>query len=75
MSDLIPDGFIHRLYRNKKTGGQYQWLAAGIDCTNSRDGATVVVYCPVDDEHTIYVREQAEFYEKFEPVQLGLLDA
>lgn len=56
------------IYRHKRTARRYRWLAAGIDCTNSRDGLTVVIYCPDDDEHTLFVRDQAEFYAKFEPV-------
>ena len=53
-------------YRHKKTGKIYKWLAAGVDCTNSRDGTSVAVYCPDDNEHTIFVRERSEFEEKFE---------
>ena len=55
-------------YRHKKTGKTYFWLAAAVDCTNSRDGTLVVVYCPDDDEHTIYTREDSEFHEKFEMI-------
>lgn len=54
------------IYRNKRTGKRYRWLAAGVDCTNARDGTPVVVYCPDDDEHTIWVREQEEFMQKFQ---------
>jgi hypothetical protein len=53
-------------YRNIKTGNIYRHLAIAVDATNERDGLLVVVYCPDDDEHTIYVREQEEFYTKFE---------
>jgi len=56
-----------RLYRHIKTGKIYRWLAAGVDCTNSRDGTAVAIYCPADDEHTIYVRARGEFDVKFEP--------
>ena len=54
------------LYKHKKTGNIYRHLAVATDCTNSRDGVVVVVYCPYDNGHEIYVREQAEFEEKFE---------
>jgi hypothetical protein len=54
------------IYRNLRTGKRYRWLAAGIDCTNARDGLPVVVYCPDDDEHTVFVRDQAEFADKFQ---------
>jgi len=54
------------LYRNKKTGDIYRFLAFGIDTTNARDGMPVMIYCPDDNEHTIYVREAEEFEEKFD---------
>lgn len=52
-------------YRHNKTGNRYRLLACGIDSTNERDGLPVVVYCPDDDEHSIYVRELREFEAKF----------
>ena len=52
-------------YTHNKTGKRYRLLAAATDCTNSRDGLPVVVYCPDDNEHTIYVRELVEFEAKF----------
>lgn len=55
-------------YRHKQTGIIYRWLAYGIDCTNER-GLPVIIYCPDDNEHTVYVREEKEFYEKFERVE------
>ena len=58
------------LYENLKTGKLYIHLAAGIDCTNSRDGIPVVIYCPDDNEHIIFVREENEFYQKFKIVEL-----
>ena len=54
------------LFRHIKTEKIYRLLAHGIDCTNSRDGTGVVLYCPDDNENTIFVRETAEFHEKFE---------
>ena len=53
-------------YRHLKTGNIYKHLAIGIDCTNSRADTKVVIYCPDDNEHSIFVREETEFYEKFE---------
>jgi hypothetical protein len=52
-------------FKNNKTGDIYIQLAYATDCTNSRDGTSVVVYCPDDNEHTIYVREYDEFEKKF----------
>lgn len=56
------------LYKHKKTGNLYRHLAIGTDCTNSRDGESVVVYCPDNDENTIYIREKNEFHDRFEQV-------
>lgn len=56
-------------YRNKKTGQIYRHLAMATDCTNSRDGLPVVIYCPDDNEHNIFVRDSAQFFEKFEIVE------
>ena len=51
---------------NHKTSKIYLILAVGaIDCTNERDGTSVVIYCPDNDENTLYVREEVEFFEKF----------
>lgn len=60
-----------RKFKNKKTGDIYIFVAAGIDCTNSRDGTPVVVYYQDNKENTIFVREESEFYEKFEPIEQG----
>jgi len=56
-------------YKHNKTGNIYRHLAYGIDCTNSRNGTPVIVYCPDDSEHTIYTREAKEFNQKFSPIK------
>ena len=53
-------------YIHRKTGNRYLMLAHGVDCTNERAGSPVVIYCPDDNQHTIYVRSVDEFYEKFD---------
>ena len=53
-------------YRNKKNGNTYRMLARGIDTTNGRNGTLVVVYCPDDNSHSIYVRDESEFFQKFD---------
>ena len=58
------------LYRHIKTGNLYRWLAAGTDCTNTRDGTAVAIYCPDDNEHSIFVRDLAEFHANFEPADV-----
>lgn len=57
------------LFRHRKTGGLYRVLAFAIDTTNARHGAAMVVYCPVDNGHTIFVRDDEEFHRKFEPAE------
>ena len=57
-------------YTHNKTGTRYRLLALGTDCTNSRDGTPVAIYCRDDNEHTIFVRELEEFYSKFSPADI-----
>lgn len=63
---LLP---VAARYKNKKNGQTYIRLANGIDCTNVRDGLPVMVYCPEDNGNSIFVRDEKEFYEKFELVE------
>jgi hypothetical protein len=56
------------LFRNKKTGNLYVIEAIAIDATNERDGNQVVVYHPVGNRNDVFVRDEAEFKEKFEEV-------
>jgi voltage-gated potassium channel len=77
---IISSGFIAELskkkssvpqdvYRNKKNGQLYHVIHRAQDCTNARDGTPVVVYAPVDNPSGLtFVRDQAEFDVKFEPV-------
>lgn len=44
------------LYRHMKTGTAYRLLAHGCDTSDGRGDRPVAIYCPADDEHTIYVR-------------------
>jgi hypothetical protein len=57
------------IYRHKKSGAFYEKLSEVIDATNSRNGTRAVVYCSVT-HHDVpqFVRELAEFEEKFERV-------
>lgn len=56
------------IYRNKHNGALYRHLAIATDKSHMRNGQLVVIYCPIDNEHTIYAWEHDEFIEKFEPV-------
>lgn len=56
------------LYRNRKTGGTYEIVLFAIDCTNGRNEGDVVVY----REHcgsVFFVRDKAEFEQKFEDIE------
>ena len=55
------------LHRHKKTGHLYRVIANATDCTNSRDSSAVVVYSR-NGSSDVFVRDAAEFREKFEPV-------
>ena len=54
------------LFRHKITRVVYRYLASAIDRTDSREFTPVIVYCPDDNEHTIYVKEATEFDKEFE---------
>ena len=58
--------------RHNKTGNIYFILKVGaIDCTNKRYGTKVVVYAPDDDENTIYIRDETEFFDKFSMLDIS----
>lgn len=54
------------LFRHRKSGRIYRLLAHGIDETVARCGLGVVIYCPLDDECAIFVREDRDFEMRFE---------
>ena len=54
------------LYRHLKTGKLYRLLAEGKDCTNARDGLPVAIYCRQEENKPEFVRDLAEFQQKFE---------
>jgi len=55
-------------FRDKETGDIYRYLAHGICKTDAYGGAPLVIYCPDDNENTIYVRDEKEFFDKFKEV-------
>lgn len=59
---------MNEVYRHRKTGNLYWKLTEVVDCTNSRDGTRAVVYCRALSGVAQFVRELAEFEEKFERV-------
>lgn len=66
MSDSVQPGTA---WRHKKSGAIYHVIEVGIDCTNVRDGTTVVIYRnPEKDDLPWFVREISEFCARFEEV-------
>jgi len=60
--------------RHKKTGNAYLFLGEVLDCTNSRNGTRAALYQRADDAtQPMFVRELAEFWDKFELVYTGVL--
>jgi len=55
-------------WRNNKNLNLYKILHHATDCTNSRDGTKMVVYCPVERPEQVFVRDEAEFMVKFTQV-------
>ena len=56
------------VWKNKKNGKLYRILYYSvINATNAQDGQKMVVYENMEGQ--IFVREQKEFYEKFEEVK------
>jgi hypothetical protein len=54
-------------YKEKETGKLFILLCFGISCTGGRNEA-VIIYHPVDDGNTIYVKEYGEFCREFVPL-------
>jgi len=55
-------------YRNKKKQTVYKVLYRAVDCTNA-SGRGMNVYTPAEGGPLVFVREEAEFLEKFEERQ------
>lgn len=57
-------------YINKKTGRRYLPMFYVLNCTNANDGQRMVAYqvekLEFGEEDLIFVREEKEFFEKFE---------
>lgn len=62
------------LYKHKKTGHLYRVIANATDCTNSRDSNAVVVYSR-EGSGDVFVRDAAEFREKFDLVETDAIIA
>ena len=67
-ADELPVA-LPELEKYEPSGSGESPLANATDCTNERDGLGVVVYGPYDDGNTIFVRDEKEFFEKFEIVE------
>ncbi|AVQ16889.1 hypothetical protein FSBG_01295 [Fusobacterium gonidiaformans 3-1-5R] len=55
-------------WKNKKNKKTYKILEEAVDCTNIRDGVKVFIYQPIDKKESYFVREQEEFFQKFEKI-------
>lgn len=55
-------------YKNNKTGNLYRYLAMADNESNLGRCERMMVYCPDDNEHSIFVMNEVEFCEKFELV-------
>lgn len=56
-------------FKNKGNGKTYRWLAQGTLEESGVPDTDVAIYCPDDNEHTVYCREIEEFYNLFELVE------
>ena len=56
---------MNQIYQNIKNKNLYRILYEAEDCTNSRSGEKVIVYCSLDIPSKVCVREEKEFYIKF----------
>jgi hypothetical protein len=69
------------IYKHLKTGNLYEGVAEAIDATNATEGRKVMVYQALDTSERfrtklsdmIFVRDRAEFDQKFSPVRLKLV--
>ncbi|WP_410207733.1 hypothetical protein [Fusobacterium sp.] len=52
---------------NKKNKRRYQVVKEAIDCTNERDGLSVIVYTCGSAPGKLFVRDKNEFLIKFIP--------
>lgn len=63
------------LWKNKKTGELYCWIADVPDMTNNRPNEALVIYCKghgqTNPEYW-FARERKEFIVKFEPYRTSL---
>jgi hypothetical protein len=58
---------MRTLYKNKKTGKFYIKHDTVTNATNEQEGQRMVFY--MDEDYNYFVREEQEFYEKFEEVK------
>jgi len=57
------------LYKNKKNGKLYGTIGTALNATNAQDGQAMILYAPLEENTVPFVREHAEFFEKFEEVK------
>lgn len=57
------------IYKHKKTGDRYRWLAEGVFEGNGDPATAVAIYCPDDNGHNIIVMKIEEFESLFEVIK------
>ena len=62
------DRTLVRKWRNKATNKEYLFLAVGLLHETSSHLDDVVIYCPDDNEHSVFVMRSDLFYHEFEPI-------
>lgn len=69
MKLVVTQMDIATVWRNNKNQNLYKVLHYATDCTNSRDGNSVVVYTPIESPGAVFVRDETEFVLKFSKLQ------
>lgn len=50
----------------KYEGNYYLLIGFAIGKSKGYENVKLIIYCPYDDANTIFVRDEDEFFEKFE---------
>ena len=65
MAFKMPPMPILATYSHNKTNKVYAVMGKAVNCTNSQEGQTMVMYMAGDFQGPMFVREIKEFVEKF----------
>ena len=56
------------IYKNKKNEKVYRIIGRVINATNAQDGQVMFLYEQTENRGKLFVREEKEFFEKFEKI-------